>query len=288
MSAITIRPITDVAGFRAVVDLQRDVWRGPDLEVVGVHQLRAAVSAGGIVLGAFDARGTLVGFCYGFVGLRDGKVLFYSHMASVHPDYQDRDIGFLLKRAQRQAALDRGLDRMVWTYDPLQSLNASFNLRKLGATAARYFVDYYGEMTDAINRGLPSDRLEVDWGLRAPRVEARLSWTAAPAPSAWPDAPAALVGKLRDDTVSPEPPALNLDDPIVRIEIPTAFAQLKARSPDIALAWRMASREAFLHYFGRNYRATDFVLRRAEPVGSYVLDRESSSTASQIGRKETS
>jgi predicted GNAT superfamily acetyltransferase len=286
MSAITIRQITDVAGFHAAVNLQRDVWRGPDLEVVGVYQLRAAVSAGGVVLGAFDERGTLLGFCYGFIGLRDGKLLFYSHLAGVRPEYQDRDIGFSLKRAQRQAALDRGLDRIVWTYDPLQSLNASFNLRKLGATAARYFVDYYGEMSDAINRGLPSDRLEVDWWLRDSRVEARLSGNVS-APS-WPDAPAALAGRMRDDMVTPDSPALNMDDRIVRIEIPTAFGQLKARSPEVALAWRMASRQTFLHYFGRDYRATDFVIRHADAIGSYVLQRGPSSAGSQIGRKETS
>src|SRR5713226_5030912 len=202
MAAITVRPITDASGLHAVEELQRDVWGMPDLEVVPSHQLRAVVSAGGVLLGAFDEHTTLVGFCYGFIGLRDGRLLFYSHMAGVHPGRQNRDIGFLLKRAQRQAALERGLDRMVWTYDPLQSLNAAFNLRKLGATAHRYYVDYYGEMPDAINRGVPSDRLEVDWWLRDPQVDAKLSGTAAL--RAWPVLPVALGGVQRDGIVVPE------------------------------------------------------------------------------------
>ncbi len=272
MTAITVRPITDAAGLRAVERLQRDVWGMPDLEVVPSHQLVAAVAAGGAVLGAFDDNDTLLGFCYGFIGLRDGRLLFYSHMAGVRPGYQDRDIGFLLKRAQRQAALDSGLDRMVWTYDPLQAINASFNLRKLGATAVRYYVDYYGEMPDAINRGMPSDRLEVDWSLRDPAVAARLAGSF-PA-RGWPDAPAALAATTRRGTVVPQRPVLDLDAPAVRIEIPLAFGELRTRAPDMAMAWRPVSREAFLHYFSRGYRAVDFLRRRDEVTGSYVLERK--------------
>src|SRR5256885_4150035 len=218
MAGFTARPIAEASGFHAVETLQRDVWGMPDLEGVPLHQLRAAVSAGGVLLGAFDEHATLVGFCYGFIGLRDGELLFYSHMAGVRPGLQDRGIGFLLKRAQRQEALERGLDRMVWTYDPLQSLHASFNLRKLGVTASRYYVDYYGEMPDAINRGLPSDRLEVDWWLRDPAVEARLTGDASP--RSWPDAPAALVGIRRGDTLAPAI-APDPDQPVVRAGGPT-------------------------------------------------------------------
>ena len=268
--AVTVRSITDAGGFHAVEELQRAVWSMPDLEVVPLHQLRAAVSAGGVLLGAFDEHGTLVGFCYGFIGLRDGDLLFYSHMAGVRPGLQDRDIGFLLKRAQRQAALDRGLDRMVWTFDPLQSLNASFNLRKLGVTASRYYVDYYGEMPDAINRGVPSDRLEVDWWLRDPAVEARLTGDASP--RSWPDAPAALVGIRRGDTLAPDI-APDLDQPVVRVEVPTTFGDIKTRAPELALSWRMASREVFQHYFAIGYQAVDFASARDEAIGSYILRR---------------
>lgn len=268
--AITIRSITDAGGFHAVEELQREVWSMPDLEVVPLHQLRAAVSAGGVLLGAFDEHGTLVGFCYGFIGMRDGELLFYSHMAGVRPGLQDRGIGFLLKRAQRQAALERGLDRMVWTFDPLQSLNASFNLRKLGVTASRYYVDYYGEMPDAINRGVPSDRLEVDWWLRDPAVEARLTGDA---PSrSWPDAPAVLAGRMRGGTLVPDT-APDLDEPLVRVEVPTTFGDMKTRAPEAALAWRMASREVFQHYFAIGYQAVDFVAARGEAIGSYILQR---------------
>src|SRR2546428_3963628 len=270
MTATTVRPITDASGFHAVETLQRDVWGMPDLEVVPLHQLRAAVSAGGVLLGAFDEHATLVGFCYGFIGLRDGELLFYSHMAGVRPGLQDRGIGFLLKRTQRQEALERGLDRMVWTYDPLQSLNASFNLRKLGVTASRYYVDYYGEMPDAINRGLPSDRLEVDWRLRDPAVETRLTGDAPP--RSWPGAPAALAGMMRGGTVAPHTD-LEHHEAAGRIEGPTTVGEVKSRVPDLALAWRDGAHEVFQHYFALGYEAMDFGTAPGEATRSDILQR---------------
>jgi predicted GNAT superfamily acetyltransferase len=278
MTALSILRISDAGGLREVEDLQRDVWGMRDREIVPVHQLLAAVAAGGVVLGAFDDTGALVGFIYGFVGMRDGHLFFYSHMAGVRPGDQNHHIGFLLKRAQRQAALDQGLDRMVWTYDPLQSLNAAFNLRKLGATAHRYYVDYYGEMPDEINRGMPSDRLEVDWRLRDPRVDATLSGTTAP--RAWPPLPAALRGIQRGESVVPDAPALDLDGPLVRIDIPNTIGHLKATHPDVAMAWRLASRRAFLHYFSRGYRAIDFVGQRGDATGFYILEHQVGGRAS--------
>ena len=49
---------------------------------------------------------------------------------------------------------------MRWTYDPLVSRNARFNLVKLGAVGTEYAVDFYGPMRDGVNDG-ESDRLTV-------------------------------------------------------------------------------------------------------------------------------
>lgn len=273
MTAITIRRITDASGLRAVEDLQQEVWGASDRELIPVHQLVAAVAAGGVVLGAFGDAGALLGFCYGLIGLRDGQLFFYSHMAAVRPEHQNHGLGFSLKCAQRQAALDLGLDLMMWTYDPLQSMNAAFNFRKLGATAHRYLVNYYGEMPDEINRGMESDRFEVDWHLRAPRVEAALAGPAST--HFWPPVPAALQGLPRHDAVVPGDPNLTLSAPLIRVEIPRGIGDLKVTHPDVVLAWRLASREAFTHYFGRGYAAIDFVGQRNAPTGFYVLEHQS-------------
>lgn len=276
---VSIRPITDPEELRAVEDLQQGVWGMPDRDVVPYHQLIAAMHSGGVVLGAFSTDGRLIGFCYGFVGLREGQLVFHSHLAGVLPEQRSSDVGFRLKRAQRQVALDLGIERMVWTFDPLMSLNANFNLHKLGAVARRYYVNYYGEMTDALNRGLPSDRVEVDWWLRDARVVSLMSGRRQP--QAWEAAPA-LTAVEHPLGIAPGEPVLHLHDPVVRVQIPTALVQLKERAPQLAVAWRMVTRQVFLHYFPRGYAAVDFVVEdrdglprtemaRGERAGYYIL-----------------
>jgi predicted GNAT superfamily acetyltransferase len=273
MADVTIRALTDVESLRRIETLQMEIWGMPARDIVPLHQLRAAVGAGGAVLGAFEPDGSLVGFCYGFAGWRHGRPLFYSHMAGVTGGRRLRDIGFLLKRAQRDAALAMGYDRAVWTFDPLQSVNARFNLHKLGATARRYYVNYYGEMPDDLNRDLDSDRIEVDWALRSPRVEAAAAGQ--PQERDWGASPRALSAVPWTDLVGPADPVLDVGAPAIRLEIPTDFLTLRTRDPGLARAWRVATREVFLHYFGRDYRAVDFTLTEGETLrGDYILARD--------------
>jgi predicted GNAT superfamily acetyltransferase len=273
VSNIVIKVLTDIEALRQIETLQMEIWGMPALDVVPVHHLKAASGAGGAVIAAYDPDGIPIGFCYGFAGWRAGRLLFYSHMAGVKGDRQLQDVGFLLKCAQRDAALAMGYDHAVWTYDPLQSVNARFNLRKLGATARRYYVNYYGEMRDALNQAIDSDRIEVDWALRSPRVVAAVAGT--PGAGDWSHAPRVLAAVPWMGEVGPGDPLFDLDAPEVRIEIPTDFAALRDRDLGLARAWRVATREAFLHYFARGYRAMDFVLTRDERLrGDYVLVRE--------------
>jgi len=272
MADVTIRALTDIESLRRIEDLQIEIWGMPERDIVPVHQLKAASGAGGAVLAAYDADGALVGFCYGFAGWRSGRPLFYSHMAGVRGGRQLQDIGFRLKCAQREAALAMGYDHAVWTYDPLQSVNARFNLRKLGAAAVRYYVNYYGTMSDAINRDLDSDRLEVDWALRAARVAAATAGR--PVERAWGPAPRALEAVPWPSGVGPSDPVLDLEAPVILIEIPTDFPELRSRDQGLARAWRLATRGAFQRYLARGYRAVDFVLRQGERLrGDYVLTR---------------
>lgn len=272
MTDIVIKALKDIESLRRIETLQMEIWGMPERDVVPSHQLLAAAGAGGTVLAAYEPDGTMIGFCYGFAGWRDGRPLFYSHMAGVRGGRQLQDVGFRLKCAQREAALALGYDHAVWTYDPLQSVNARFNLRKLGATAQRYYVNYYGDMPDELNRGIDSDRLEVDWALRSVRVEAAVArkpeeWT-------WDDAMPALEAATHPLGVAPRKPLLTLDDPVIVMEVPTDLPAIRQRDRGLAYAWRVATREVFLHYFGRGYRSVDFLLRPGERLrGDYVLVR---------------
>jgi predicted GNAT superfamily acetyltransferase len=67
---------------------------------------------------------------------------------------------------------------------------------------------------------------------------------------------------------------LTLDARRVLVEIPMGFTDMLTAAPDVALDWRMKTREIFKTYFGRGYRAVDFLLDRAARKGSYLLVRE--------------
>lgn len=264
MDDVTIRAVTDIATLRAVEDLQQRIWGMDDRGIVPAHQLLAAVAAGGILLGAFAREGTLIGFCYGFVGRRERRPFFYSHMTGVAEGWRGQEVGLRLKRAQREAVLAQGLDWIVWTFDPLQAANAYFNFRRLGGEARRYHINYYGEMTDALNRGIESDRLEVDWFLQSRRAVESLADR--PAEDA-PNPPVALAGA--GSPPRPTDPVLDLVAPQVRLSIPADFAALRHQDIGLARAWRAASRRTFLAYLPRGYAAVDFV--RGEGLGDYVL-----------------
>ncbi|MEU4803158.1 hypothetical protein [Actinosynnema sp. NPDC023587] len=60
-------------------------------------------------------------------------------------------VGFALKLHQRAWALDRGLEYITWTFEPLVRRNAYFNLAKLAASALGYLPGFSGEMDDGIN-----------------------------------------------------------------------------------------------------------------------------------------
>lgn len=272
MADISIKILKDIDSLRQIERLQMEIWGMPDRDIVPSHQLMAAAGAGGAVLAAVEPDGTMIGFCYGFAGWRKGRPLFYSHMAGVKGGRQLQDVGFRLKCGQREAALAMGYDHAVWTYDPLQSVNARFNLRKLAATAQRYYVNYYGAMPDELNRGLDSDRLEVDWALRSAKVEAAVAGTLEE--PTWDAAVPALEAATHPLGIAPRQPLLNLDDPVILMEVPTDFLAIRQRDRGLAHAWRVATREVLLHYFGRGYRAVDFLLRPGERLrGDYVLAR---------------
>ncbi len=71
--------------------------------------------------------------------------------------------------------LAQGIDLITWTFDPLETRNATLNFHKLGAVCNTYFPNLYGDMRDGLNAGLPSDRFQVDWWIASERVAQRLA-----------------------------------------------------------------------------------------------------------------
>jgi predicted GNAT superfamily acetyltransferase len=172
MSAgIVVRKCTGIGEFQRCVALQREIWREEDIEVEPATLFVVATETGGQVLGAFDGE-RLVGYTLALVGFATGTVFLHSHMTGVHGDYRDRGVGRALKLFQREEALGRGIRLIVWTFDPLETRNAYFNLNRLGAISRKYLPNLYGLTTSPLHLGLPTDRLWAEWQLDSARVVA--------------------------------------------------------------------------------------------------------------------
>ncbi len=167
--AITIRPCHSIPEFEQMVDLEFRVWGFRERDVVPSQMYVVAAKTGGQVLGAF-AGDVMVGFVLAYAGIRDGNPYLHSHMAAVLPEYRDSGVGRRLKLAQRDDALARRIPLIEWTFDPLQTRNAHFNICRLGAVVQRYLLDVYGATSSPLHAGLPTDRLVAEWHLASPRV----------------------------------------------------------------------------------------------------------------------
>jgi len=170
---IVIRDIEHLSEMSEVETLQKDVWGSDDLDVVPLTMLVATREVGAVLVGAYDGA-SLVGFVYGFPGYENGRLVHHSHMLAVKSAYRNFNLGYKLKLAQRERVLAQGINRITWTFDPLQSLNAYFNFGKLGVLADTYKINFYGEATSSFLHQIGTDRLWVTWSLDSPRVRERL------------------------------------------------------------------------------------------------------------------
>jgi predicted GNAT superfamily acetyltransferase len=289
-----IRRLVHTDEFHAAEDAQRVIWSMVgDTEVVPAHLLITAQKNGGLVLGAFDEEGAMVGFLFGFPGqAEDGRLKHCSHMMGVHPEWRSRGLGYRLKRAQRGHVLRQGLDLITWTYDPLEGANAHLNLGKLGAISRTYLRDVYGRMRDELNVGLPTDRFQVEWWIRSERVRA---WLAAGGEFRTRDQ--ALVagaiqvnrveliqhlpesseafGKVQAPLLVPADWAGLPDADRLLVEIPTSIQAIKRADSALALAWRLHTRAIFEACFTAGYAAVDFLSERLGGTrrNFYLLER---------------
>lgn len=251
-----IRRLVSPADYEACVALQRATWGDDFRELVPPALLQVAQKIGGIAAGAFEGS-RLVGFVFGMTGLLAGRPVHWSHMLAVDERRRDGGVGRRLKQFQRAEVLAAGIDRMLWTFDPLVARNAHLNIRRLGVHVLEYARDMYGSSpmsrTDSV---IGSDRFVVEWNLAAPPGIA----------SAGRRAPEdhATVASAGD----PLP-----DAAAVRVAIPRDIQALKRSDPDRALAWRQSTRRALEHYLAAGYTVTGFDAAAGAAPAHYLLER---------------
>ncbi len=280
---IAIHELATHAEFAAAELFQRDVWGMPERGVVPAHMLLTAQKNGGVVLGAYDLAASdpqrLIAYLFSFIGLdQQGHFKHCSHQLAVDPHYRGQSIGTRMKLYQRELVLQQGITLMTWTYDPLECRNATLNLHRLGAVSKTYLPNLYGEMADALNAGLPSDRLLVAWHLASPRVQQRSERGMSPPARSvqqWQAAGAVLLNPVLPPVAGLIAPAGTLHaphGPTVLVAIPAHFRRIREHDPQRALAWRMQIRTLLEQAFAAGYTATD-LLRDGE-LGYYVLERD--------------
>jgi predicted GNAT superfamily acetyltransferase len=269
----TIRRLTTLEECFRVVALEKEVWGYTDYEdVVPAAILLISVKRGGVLLGAFDERERMVGFAYALAALKDGEPSQWSHMLGVLPEARDAGLGAELKREQRRIALQMGIALIEWTYDPMQALNAHLNFAKLGVVAEEYLENIYGDSSSPLHHGNPTDRLVALWKLDAPHVVRRMERSGVPMRDVGAfDAPAVLRITGSTDRPEPGPVDTTVTSRRLSLEIPVGFSDMLLKDAPRALAWRLATREAFKAYMSRGYRVVDFFLEREKNRGRYLL-----------------
>ncbi len=266
---LTIRMLHSPAEMREAVELQKIYWGDDMSDIVPLHMLLSMAHYGGQVLGAFIGD-RMVGLLMGFLGakIQQGvrsqaadSLLLMSKRMVVLPDYRNYKIGERLKLAQRDYAIEHGIQLVTWTFDPLLSRNAYLNLHKLGAVGQAYQTDFFGQ--DAANPTLSGDRLVANWWVMHPHTQDR-------SPRAYSDAPTAnTVEGLWPGRIEVHAGTVQL------LELPSDFQALQRTEPAAAAAWRAHMREAFQSLLSNGYIATD--LLRQNDRSFYVFTQDDGS-----------
>lgn len=266
---IEIRLLHKNIDMQLVYNLEKKVWGGA---AIPTHQTVTAANNGGLILGAF-MKGELVGFSYSFAGYHQGQIYLCSHNLGIHPKFQSLGIGSKLKAEQKRLAGKMGYKLIAWTYDPLETRNAYLNLTKLGAVCHTYVQNFYGEVDDGLNKGLPTDRFKVEWWIDSDHVNLEretktISLSQAEYIFPWELTKAELV-RLTDINLYLSNDLFEKET--IFIPVPAKFQDLKKNDGELALDWRLKTRTLFSMLFENGFSAIQLYQTAEGPVHYYVF-----------------
>lgn len=242
--ALVIRKCEGVKEFQLCVDLQKEVWKFSDIDVVPLRMFVVAEKIGGQIIATF-AGDELVGFALSIPGSRNGHPYLHSHMLAVKESHRNAGLGRRMKLAQREDGIARGFALIEWTFDPLEIKNAYLNMERLGAIARRYTINQYGMSSSPLQGGLPTDRLIAEWWLKSKRVETLMA-----------------TGKL---------PTMTLER---TVEVPGKIYEWKSSPSDRekAAQVQLRNREALLDAFNADLAVLGYE-KSADGSGKFLLGR---------------
>jgi predicted GNAT superfamily acetyltransferase len=220
----------------------------------------------------------LVGFSYGYVGIKDQKtgfrepdnVVFYSLYTGVREEYQHFGLGVLMKEFQGDVVRDVfGIHIITCTFDPLTGVNAYRNIHCFGMDVVEYREDCYSGFAGKLNRAdVPSDRLYVSWDFDKPVQRPvydlqGLVYSGDMAVTAKIEKVKGRSGPVLLDVVEKADP--ESDREFLLVEIPFDFYRIlretdvrDKRVRRIPIEWREATRSVIQDLLRRQYRIVDF------------------------------
>lgn len=239
------------------------------MEPIPIHQTYTALNNGGIILCAY-AHDQMIGYSYSFAGFHNNQSYLCSHMLGILPQYRQKGLGERMKLKQAEIARKIGYSKITWTYDPLESRNAYVNIHKLQAIGAHYKENHYGDLNDALNQGLPTDRIVIEWFLN--RKLERNNYEN---------------GSSKRNK-SNQLITISLDQPMISnnfykdltksdhwvVPIPNNFQGLKKQNIKLAKIWRYTIRQVFLKLFSLGFIATDFIFNKQFNYSMYVFTKD--------------
>ena len=237
---IEIRPLVQFEEFAEAVRLQQTIWGFDDIEMLPLRSFVVYEKIGGQLFGAYHGD-EMVAFLIAVPGIKPGpRPYLHSHMLGVLPAWRNAGIGRRLKLRQRQEALERRIELIEWTFDPLELKNAFFNLERLGAVVRQYAENQYGVTASPLHGGLPTDRCIAEWWIDSQRVRAVLAGET-------------VVRRVEE-----------------RIVFPADIARIRSQDPGRAREIQKTNGEKFQHAFARGLAVTGF--ERSQTEGTYLLE----------------
>ncbi|WP_042346942.1 GNAT family N-acetyltransferase [Bacillus massiliigorillae] len=267
---VIVKPLYHLEDMEEMQQLEQHVW---GMDFTPVHQTLTVAKNGGILLGGY-INNQLIAFLYSFPGFDGDSVYLCSHMLGIHKDYRGQGIGEILKRKQREVALEKGYKLITWTFDPLESANANLNIRKLKGVCRTYMEDCYGKLEGHLNEGLATDRFLIEWHLESEHVLEQPSYSMRLA------TPVLLIAENEQG----DPYIKGINDEAMNqlttydtlsVTVPTSFQAMKKDNFALAKEWRMHTRSVFQSLFANGFIIVDINRGQGKNVQQYILVKQS-------------
>ncbi|MXQ55932.1 GNAT family N-acetyltransferase [Shimazuella alba] len=244
-SNVTIKRICTYEELKEVAAIRRELWT--DDGEVALDHMKFISDHGGIILGAYKGN-QMVGYVYSFPGYQRNQVYLILQNIGVLPAYQHQKIGESLMQYLKEEAKKIGYQEIIWTYEPLESVNAYVYLHKMGAVSSEYLKNCYEDDP----QGLAIDRFLTRWDLTDPNQK-----------SSSPLSTFAIEQSFKIDyNINSESPLeldfANLEKyPYVLIPVPSSLKTIRSRTQ--LHGWRAFTRTVFFQLFNHGWEVFNLI-----------------------------